>query len=32
VSLAGDRIEMKPAGLGLSIEGILQTPTDRNSQ
>jgi hypothetical protein len=32
VSLSGDRIEMRPAGLGLSIEGILQTPTDRNSQ
>jgi hypothetical protein len=30
VSRAGDRIEMKPAGLGLSIEGILQIPTDRN--
>jgi hypothetical protein len=30
VSLLGDRIEMKPSGLGLSIEGILQTPTDRN--
>lgn len=30
VSLSGDRIEMKPAGLGLRIEGILQTPTDRN--
>jgi hypothetical protein len=30
VSLSGDRIEMKPVGLGLSIEGILQTPTDRN--
>jgi hypothetical protein len=30
VSLSGNRIEMKPAGLGLSIEGILQTPTDRN--
>jgi hypothetical protein len=29
VSLSGDRIEMKPSGLGLSIEGILQTPTDR---
>jgi hypothetical protein len=28
VSLSGDRIEMKPSGLGLSIEGILQTPTD----
>jgi hypothetical protein len=30
MSLSGDRIEMKPSGLGLSIEGILQTPTDRN--
>jgi hypothetical protein len=30
VWLSGDRIEMKPSGLGLSIEGILQTPTDRN--
>ena len=30
VSLSGDRIEMKPSGLGLSIEGILQVPTDRN--
>jgi hypothetical protein len=30
VSLSGDRIEMKPSGLGLSIEGILQSPTDRN--
>ncbi len=30
VSLSGDRIDMKPSGLGLSIEGILQTPTDRN--
>ena len=30
VSLSGDRIEMKPSGLGLTIEGILQTPTDRN--
>jgi hypothetical protein len=30
VSLSGDRIEMKPSGLGLSIEGILQAPTDRN--
>jgi hypothetical protein len=29
VSLSGERIEMKPTGLGLSIEGILQTPTDR---
>jgi hypothetical protein len=32
VSLSGGRIEMRPAGLGLSIEGILQTPTDRNSR
>jgi hypothetical protein len=30
VSRAGDRIEMTPAGLGLSIEGILQIPTDRD--
>ena len=30
VSLSGDRIEMKPAGLGLTTDGILQTPTDRN--
>jgi len=30
VSLTGDRIEMKPTGLGLSIEGVLQKPTDRN--
>jgi hypothetical protein len=30
VSLSGDRIEMKPSGLGLTIEGILQAPTDRN--
>src|SRR5258708_11559957 len=30
VSLSGDRIEMKPYGVGLSIEGILQAPTDRN--
>ena len=30
VSLSGGRIEMKPSGLGLSIEGILQRPTDRN--
>jgi hypothetical protein len=27
VSLSGDRIEMKPAGLGLTVDGILQTPT-----
>jgi hypothetical protein len=30
VSDSGDRIEMKPAGLGLSIEGVLQQPTDRD--
>ena len=30
VSLSGESIEMKPSGLGLSIEGILQAPTDRN--
>src|ERR1700681_2169913 len=30
VSLSGDRVEMKPSGLGLNIDGILQTPTDRN--
>ncbi|SRR5258708_18877248 len=30
VWLSGARIEMKPSGLGLSIEGILQPPTDRN--
>jgi hypothetical protein len=30
VSLAGDRIEMKPSGVGLPLEGVLQTPTDRN--
>src|SRR5712691_2684639 len=29
VSVSGDRIEMTPSGLGLSIDGILQTPTDR---
>jgi hypothetical protein len=30
VSVSGEHIGMKPSGLGLSIEGILQTPTDRN--
>jgi hypothetical protein len=30
VSVSGDRIEMKPSGLGLSIEGLLQQPADRN--
>ena len=30
VSRAGERIEMTPSGLGLSIEGVLQPPADRN--
>jgi hypothetical protein len=30
VWLSNGRIEMKPSGIGLSIEGILQPPTDRN--
>ena len=30
VSLSGQRIEMKPSGVGLSLEGVLQTPADRN--
>ena len=30
VSLSGQRIEMKPSGLGLTLEGVLQTPADRN--
>ena len=30
VSLSGKRIEMKPSGLGLSLEGVLETPADRN--
>src|SRR6266852_6736135 len=30
VSLSGNRIEMKPSGLGLPLEGVLQTPADRN--
>ena len=30
VSLSGNRIEMKPSGLGLTLEGVLQTPADRN--
>jgi hypothetical protein len=30
VSVSGNRIEMKPSGLGLTIEGILQARTDRN--
>src|SRR5436190_20437462 len=30
VWLSGNRIEMKPSGLGLTLEGVLQTPADRN--
>src|SRR5229473_4809687 len=30
VSLSGGRIEMKPYGLGGTLEGVLQTPADRN--
>jgi hypothetical protein len=30
VSLSGNSIEMKPSGLGLTLEGVLQTPADRN--
>jgi hypothetical protein len=30
VSLSGKRIEMKPSGLRLTLEGVLQTPADRN--
>jgi hypothetical protein len=30
VSLSGERVEMKPSGLGLTIDGILQPITDRN--
>jgi hypothetical protein len=30
VSRAGERIEMKPSGLGLPLEGVLQAPADRN--
>jgi hypothetical protein len=30
VSLSGQRIEMKPSGLGTTLEGILQTPADPN--
>jgi hypothetical protein len=30
VSLSGKRIQTKPSGLGLTIEGVLQTPADRN--
>lgn len=30
VSLSGKSIEMKPSGPGLTFEGVLQTPADRN--
>lgn len=30
VSLAGQRIEMKPSGVGGILDGVLQTPADRN--
>ena len=30
VSLSDERIEMKPSGVGLTLEGVLQTPADRN--
>jgi hypothetical protein len=30
VWFSGDRMEMKPVGLGLSIGGILQQPSDRD--
>src|SRR5712692_7526513 len=30
VSLSGQRIEMKPSGVGGTLEGVLQTPADRN--
>ena len=30
VSLSGKRIEMRPSGLGLPLEGVLQAPADRN--
>jgi hypothetical protein len=30
VSREGERFEMKPSGFGLSLDGVLQTPTDRN--
>ena len=29
-SLSGKRIEMRPSGLGLPLEGVLQAPADRN--
>ncbi len=30
VSLMGERIEMKPSGVGLALEGVLQRPAERN--
>lgn len=30
VSVSGERFEMKPTGVGLSIDGVLQAPADRN--
>jgi hypothetical protein len=30
VSLSGVRVEMKPSGVGLPLEGTLQIPDDRN--
>ena len=30
VSRSGRRIEMKPSGLGLPLEGVLETPVNRN--
>jgi hypothetical protein len=30
VSLSGKRVEMKPSGLGATLEGVLQTAGDRN--
>jgi hypothetical protein len=30
VSLSGERIELKPSGLGSTLDGVLQTPADRN--
>ena len=30
VSLSGERIEMKPSGIGLTLEGVPQIPADRN--
>jgi hypothetical protein len=28
ISLSEERVEMKPSGLGLSLEGVLQSPAD----